>query len=510
MELKTTTKHIRSMETVYDDFKELAVDCDFVLPDYLPDIAAVLKCVMKPLVQNYQAIGDRVNAEGVVSLQLLYLDEDRKCVRSFETLQPFSCFFTVKELENNDAVFLTAKTNYVNCRATSPRRVDVHGAFNVELLVKGDREYPVLDFVDCDDVYTKDNIVQYSRRIAFEEKSFTVSEVVELMNSQGAEMLIRTCAVPRVTDCKLLPGKAIVKGEILLKSVYATDTVAGTLDCSENTILFSQIVDLDGVNEENQCVCRVSLKQCEVHPTQNTGGENKLLSFMGKLTLTLQAFCNENVTVINDAYHTRFPLQMVKKPLEIASLVDVLQEAQNVSFSMDIPDSDITSIVDLWCDINGIAQKEGAESLSADLQVLVCMLARDSRGCIVYYERPATAEIPFSKAVSQKSIQADVIKTDWEFSNKVIHLHIAVNFQGECLKKQETDAICEISVGEANPYLSDECMSDCCMKVYFAAAGESVWEIAKMQHVSPTELCAENDIVDSALTEDRMLLLPLK
>lgn len=120
MDIQVTNKVIGTTETLFDDFDERPVDCDFVLPDYLPDIAAVLKCIMKPVVQSKQISGDRLMVDGVANIRVLYLDEARKCVRSCEFSQPFTSTFNVKNLGIGACIRLDAKANYVNCRATSP------------------------------------------------------------------------------------------------------------------------------------------------------------------------------------------------------------------------------------------------------------------------------------------------------------------------------------------------------------------------------------------------------
>ena len=89
MDLSVMSKRISSTQTLFDDFEEHPVDCDFVLPDYLPDIAAVLKCTMRPMIQTKQMSGDRVMADGTVCMRILYLDEARKCIRTCEFSQPF-------------------------------------------------------------------------------------------------------------------------------------------------------------------------------------------------------------------------------------------------------------------------------------------------------------------------------------------------------------------------------------------------------------------------------------
>lgn len=135
MDFKVMNKAISTNETLFDDFDERPVDCDFVLPDYCPDIAAVLKCTLKPVIQSKQLSGDRMLVDGQANIRVMYLDEARKCVRCCEFSQPFTSTFAVKSMGLNPCVRATAKTDYVNCRATSPRRLDVHGAFTVKLKI---------------------------------------------------------------------------------------------------------------------------------------------------------------------------------------------------------------------------------------------------------------------------------------------------------------------------------------------------------------------------------------
>ena len=135
MDFQEISKAVAVPEILFDDFDEQPVDCDFVLPDYCPDIAAVLKCTMRPVIQSKQMSGDRLTAEGQAMIRVMYLDEGRKCVRCCEFSQPFTSSFAVRGAGVGAEIRLTAKTDYINCRATSPRRLDLHGAFTVKLKI---------------------------------------------------------------------------------------------------------------------------------------------------------------------------------------------------------------------------------------------------------------------------------------------------------------------------------------------------------------------------------------
>ena len=155
MELKTANRRIEWVHTRCREVDERPIDADILLPDFLPEIAAVLTCSVTPMIQTRRVSGDRVSADGTATIRVWYLDEERRCVRSFETSQPFSSSFTIKELDSRDTVFLRAKPHYVNCRATGPRRLDVHGAFGVYLEVVGTKEIDVLGDACGDGVHRR-------------------------------------------------------------------------------------------------------------------------------------------------------------------------------------------------------------------------------------------------------------------------------------------------------------------------------------------------------------------
>lgn len=155
MDFQEISKAVAVPEILFDDFDEQPVDCDFVLPDYCPDIAAVLKCTMRPVIQSKQMSGDRLTAEGQAMIRVMYLDEGRKCVRCCEFSQPFTSSFAVRGAGVGAEIRLTAKTDYINCRATSPRRLDLHGAFTVKLKIIAEGQCNVITSVGGEGLYAR-------------------------------------------------------------------------------------------------------------------------------------------------------------------------------------------------------------------------------------------------------------------------------------------------------------------------------------------------------------------
>lgn len=505
MELQTTMRRMGLTQTIFDDFDERPVDCDFMLPDFLPDIAAILKCTMIPVVQSHQISGDRVMADGTVCLRVLYLDENRRCVRSFESSQSFTSVFTVKGLSSGDAVALSAKPNYVNCRATSPRRVDIHGAFSVKLVVTSRMDTEVVETASAENLYTKGCKVACTVSGGGAEKTFTLNEVLELDNDAPAEMIIRSEAHICVSDCKQLAGKAVLKGDILLKTVYATDTVAGTLCRTKHSIPFSQILDVDGLTEETLCEARAEIVSCDIRLAQNPGGESRLLSVSIKSALSLHCFVNEVCELLTDAFHTTYPLTLTTQRIVPCCITDLTRETVTVQQTVTLPDGGIAEVADVWSEVITAVCNEGA----LEGQLLVQLLARDENGVVSYYERPLDITVPLTGVCDQTAVRVTVLDTDHALAGDRLELRIKLLVCRRTSATENCLAITGVQADESAPYSHAEGMENCQVKVRFAEAGESLWEIAKAEHASPTALMRENELTEDTLMDRTMLLIPL-
>lgn len=505
MELQTTMRRIGLTQTIFDDFDERPVDCDFMLPDFLPDIAAILKCTMKPVVQSHQISGDRVMADGTVHLHILYLDEERRCVRSFENAQPFTSVFTVKELSSGNTVTLSAKANYVNCRATSPRRVDIHGAFSVKLTVTGQTETEIVETAAAPNLYTKGCKAACTVPTGNADKTFTLNEVLELESTAPAEMIVRSEAHIYVSDCKQMPGKAVIKGDLLLKTIYTTDSITGTLCQSKHRIPFSQILDVDGLTERMQCQVLAEIVASDVRITQNPNGESRLLSVSIKSSLSLHCFADEVCELLTDAFHTTYPLTMSTQRIAPCRITELSQETVTVQKTVALPDDGVAELLDVWSNVITVSCNDG----TLEGQLLVQLLTRDANGMVAYYERPLDIAAPLAGACDQTAVNATVFETDYTLTGDRVELSIKLLV---CRRTGTTEsylAITGLQVDESAPHPCPEGMERCQVKACFANAGDSVWEIAKAEHASPNALRKENDLNEDILHDRTMLLIPL-
>ncbi len=508
MDYKVINKAIAVTETLYDGYDERPVDCDFVLPDYYPDIAAVLKCTLKPVIQSKQLSGDRLIVDGTVIIHVLYLDESRKCIRSCELTRPFTSTFSVKTGVSNPVIRATTKTEYVNCRAVSPRRLDIHGSFSVRLRILAEGGAEVVSAINGDTMHTRKNVVTYSVPAMSAEKSFTINEVLELGSAQPpAETIIRGDAAAELSDCKLMVNKAIIKGEVKLCNLYTSDVTTGNVHKAEHEIPFSQIIDIEGLDEEWQCDTRVDIVSSDIKISQNQNGEGKLLEVNLKLAATVDCYRTGMAEVVTDAYSTACPVNLEKKRLDTSHLLAIKTDKSTIRETFDLPPEGADEIIDIWCDASPLEEscENGVSRING--RMLIYLLAKDGSGNVSFFERPADFSLEYEDdGCTNVSSDLAVSKVDYSMAGSgQVEIRVQLNVTRRCFASDSLVAVSSVQVDENAAYPAEKAA----LKIYFANSGESVWEVAKACRTSVDAIIQENNLSGDVLAKDTMLLIPL-
>ena len=139
-------------EVIFDGCQEQPIDLDFSLPDYCPDIRRILKCQVYPQIDMKNITSDRLDVDGTAVVKLIYVDAIKNTIRCCEYKEPFSTSFNLDSPAENAMAFTKVKVEYMNCRAISPRRLDIHGAFSVCAKVCSKSDQEVVDGVEEEDI----------------------------------------------------------------------------------------------------------------------------------------------------------------------------------------------------------------------------------------------------------------------------------------------------------------------------------------------------------------------
>ena len=499
-------------KSVLNATEEYVLSGDYILPEYCPDVAVVLKCVVTPRLQSRRWSGDTFMVDGMAVVRILYLDEERCCVREAEFTQAINC--ALRGQSGCDAVPVQVQMtqDYVNCRAVSPRRIEVRGGFTVRACACQAEAIELPCASAGDRLYTKNVRKNVSVPMSCAEKMISVNETLAFDGGlPAAEQLLGGDCSAAVTDVKLLTDKAIVKGQIYLHQLYTDDSVGGTTYVLDYSVPFSAIMDMDGVRDGQIHTADVSVLSDTEECVAGANGQNTALGFSAKLLIQLTAYEKAAAQFVKDAYHPDYPAVLSNDTVSLRSMIDAYCQITTAQKSVALPADNLRQIIDAWVMPMIPVGRVESGRVELDVPIVVSLLVRDTDGVIAYYERPEDCHIAYTQPMTcgdedavVVQAQASVMGLSYAAIGDKLDLHITLAVSTELWENTQEQVVREIALQKENAYPVD----DTVMRLYYADEGESVWDIARRCHTSPDAVRTENDLRDEVLPGKTVLLIP--
>ena len=273
---------------------ENTVEC--IVPDALPDVLEILRCVCTVTECTKSADGGRVRVNAAVEASVLYRSEEgtREVLRLSVPMQA--------QAEGCADGRYTAEIclRRTECTAPNSRKVSVRifGELCVRPILQEKVALPVavpgtegleFDVREVSGACIRD-IVQ---------REFSFAEELELpASAPEAAAVLGISAAARDVDCRIIPGKAVVKAVIDYRLWYLADD--GVRDALFS-MPFSQILEFPAIGEGD--TARISVSVAALSLREEEAGRIWSVTVSGSVCAAVFGTCS--AAVIADAYSTR-------------------------------------------------------------------------------------------------------------------------------------------------------------------------------------------------------------
>lgn len=512
MDYKLNRESLTTNEIIFDGCQEQPVDLDFSLPDYCPDIQRILKCQVYPSITNKSVMGDRLELEGNSTVRVLYLDAGGTTVRCCESTNPFSASITLKQPADNAMVYAKTRVEYINCRATSPRRLDIHGAFSVCAKVLNCVHNDILSDIEGDDIQQQKSTISASKISGFCQQQFTVAEVLEIGDGKpAAETIIRTSASAVMDDFKIVSNKIILKGEVILKLLYSSSIDNDTLEAMEYAVPYSQMLDCDGLTEDSICNIKVNVVSYNIQIKSDSSGENTLFESEFKICANIIAYQDTQMTVVTDAYSTQYELAVDYQQQMLNQLMELISDSCVQKYSFDLGDTSISKVIDIWNEVSTVNAEEADGQIQYTGKLNICILAINTEGKPFYFERMVDFACSHDWSKRKSGVMCDPDVTVDNLSYRIngdngIEVKVELKLNACIYAQNSCKAISGVTADESRPKVKD---MSAALTIYYADAGESLWNIARAYCTSIDAIKNENDLTEDQIENRGMLLIPM-
>lgn len=493
--------------TVGKETAEIPIDIDFTLPDYCPAVARIFRCTIHPRIVSRSINASSAEIDGVFCVNVIYADADNR-ISAYEYQSRFSHSFELSGEEREIRAICKMKVEYVNCRAVSDRKLDIHGAAALFFEAVSRKSTDIItDYDDPDGQLCRENIPA-TVPMGSAEKYLMLEEEIEIGQAQlSVRMLLRYDTSVIIRECKLLNEKAIVKGEIILNAVYNTDS--DKLQSVRSVLPFSQLLEIPGAGELCSCDAMADICQSELKPRTGIGGDIRSFSFSAKLLICANAYCEHSLEAILDAYSRKRDLEVNRSEITVKQVAQKLSEVYQNRTELSFQDITLSGIADIWCDAPGSKARVEDGELIIDGKTTVCVIALDENGIPVFFDKAIdfSCRYPIGAVEGAHCHPELQIKTVsyTMLGNDKIELRIEVGVFACIYSVKNISVVTGLKPGENRKSNS----SGSAMTIYFAAPGEKVWDIARRYCSSVEEICQINDLSEQTLSAGKMILVPM-
>ncbi len=282
----------------------------------------------------------------------------------------------------------------------------------------------------------------------------------------------------------------------------------------ESEIPFSQIFDVENVNEDSAIDLAFDFSDIAVEASQDFDGEIRGIKFDGDVRANIRVFNTESSENIEDAYGVSCNITAKSDALLSENLVDDIKSQLNLKDTVDLsalyaPIKNVLSM-EVKTKIKDEKVEDGKLMIegTADFDIL----------CVTEWETfdvvKVTHSIPisFAQAIEGKT-KADKTNVSAIVSGSSYNMNMAgemevrcvVNINAKLLKQSDIMTVCEMKVSEK--IASDKKIPS--MTAYFVNDKDSLWDIGKKYSVSIASIKKTNKFEENKTPKcGEMILIP--
>lgn len=513
MDFKLNKEEICTSETIFNAKQEQAIELDYVLPDYFPEIYKIIKCIAEPRITSREYSGKRLSYDITVCLRILYCSENSKSIHVIEQRLVYT---KTTELENtavNPDLKVTASVDYINCRAVNSRRIDLRGAISAEVTINDICTHKIVSNASGMGIQLCKIPVTYPVNRLYTSKQIMLNEDFELGDVKPSISNV-ICADASIisTDKKVIANKMVAKGEINVNLLYNynVNDECG-IESMQFTVPFSQIIDIEGIDERFECYVEAEIISSDAQPSSDGSGSSNSVNCQICVLIKCYAFRTSTVEFVSDQYSTEFDSTDNRININIETIPEYINTTSviktAVNFENEIPETiyGVRTYIKKYSAVND--DNHIIFNGTAVYTIISCN--EEKMPVISEKEDSFTVKIPYNCLTDSVNINLNpsIISCSYTIvSDNNIEITSEIKISGAVSCNETINGIDNIIIDEEKKV--DKC-DDCALKLYFAEDGESIWDISKRYRSPVSMVMEENNIDEDYLSKNSMLIIPI-
>lgn len=509
MDFKLSRENFTVQKTLLDTVNEQAVELDYVLPDYCPEIFKVLSCRIYPSAARKSYSGTKLGYELSALIRVVYVSEEGE-ISAIEQTLSYDKSVELSYAPKLPIVYLDPSVETKSCRVVNKRRIDIRGVIAVRVRVLCDEPRQAVTSASGGGIQLRKALVTYPSKRLFITKRVTVIDEVDIISTKPpVGVVLRADASVNSAEKKILSGKLLTKGEAGVTVIYIPEG-GGEIERISFDLPFSQVSDIEGLDDRFDVYVDANISSCAIRPVAKSEPA-KIECELG-IDINCLALRFESARLCDDVFSTECETEAERTECSVECVPAPISETHRAKTTLTYSEGEIRSVMcacaEPACALSVISKQSGESAVTGKLSVTV--FAKNESGKPICLESELMFEHSLENPVcdcGSSDIRAQVGAVTYNLtSSNAIELTVEIKIRGYICEAKPKSFISDIRLDDTKPVERDR---TCALKLYYAESGEQPWEIAKRCRANLDAILEENDIDGETVENGCMLLIPI-
>ncbi|MEG2857655.1 MAG: DUF3794 domain-containing protein, partial [Clostridia bacterium] len=341
MEMELKKRNIEYYDILLDTSALHEETLEIIVPDASPDMLRIIGTSGCAFIKEKAAHEGSLSTNGTIKGVVLYMADGDKLVRRLEVVLPFSHTFDKNGITSDSKALVSARLQLLEAREINPRKLAVRANICISAKIYGESSMDMCCDIEGASEYsiqTKKQSVEVYMPISVKEKSFTISDDVEIPEAKPhfASLLKQDVSL-MTSDMKIIGSKAIIKG--VARVNYCYNTRDGEVASCEHELPYSQIIEVDGMEEDSDLGVHLNLRAAELEPQHDITGDTRYMGVSILVDACAIAHLKNEVDVLSDVYSTAYPIKTSSKTKNCRSFVERISKRVAAAETIELASS---------------------------------------------------------------------------------------------------------------------------------------------------------------------------
>jgi len=498
-------------KTAVETGSSVVVECDIIVPDVKPDLLKILQTDAVAILNKKEVTDGGYNVGGKVDFTVLYVPESAKGVCSLSATADFINNENHPLAKAGMFMDVICDVEHLEFNLINSRKINIKAVVGIDTHIMEKLPLSIPTDMEGEDVMMKKERMHGLCRVL--QKNDEIKLTDELTIPQGKptiETLLKSDVALRNKEIKVIAGKIVVKGELSICSLYISEG-DGMATFVENCLPFTEIIDAQGISEDNYNNIDFQVIKSSVNATADADGDLRMLDCDIKLGVSISSDERISEDVIADVYSTSKKLNISSSNIEVDSLTESIDVShtikENVMPAEGLPPINHIYNVVSKPYISSAEAQDGKIILEGVIDTYILYISSKEDSPVYNFK----AEVPFSIVLDAPGASAgDKVRG----KITVNHISYNLNAAGEIelrmvlmvsaatFHKNTVNVISDITEEEFDEKDAPSIV------LYFIQKGDTLWDIAKRYHTKEEYIRKLNNIEGDVLKEGMQILIP--